>query len=526
MSDITTHRRVPYSPASLGLLGLLGLLVLLLLCPSCQSATQRQQRFETIEAEKQQKKAEQVAELRKARKEKLEKLLAIQRDGTRLKLAAERSEQLNMAWSALTQGNPAQAASTAEHLLSPESMVTTISYPDLDEKGEEIEATEELSIEITDAERAKLYDLQGTALFKLDQPDEAIEAFQAALEIQPDLRQARRNLGMLYFRAKRWKDCLDMWSTEMAYRDPNVMMLIGEAHFRLSKKTGDKARLKSARIAFESVLVQRPHDVKVHNWLATIEFELGRLDGAIEHFDAILAQNPLDTKWLELKARSLRQLERNEEAADAYELLYGVDPLPKYCRTLSALYGSLRQPALSAQWLIKTYGDLDRSAIPPNERLQIGHLFSESARNKEAIDWFESLQQGDDEFAEAQSRIAFLHRSEGRLDKALEAWEKLRGVEPEDCFAHLAAGDIYLEQQELESARDAYTTAAGYADCKADGFAGLAEVYYFMNNLDQAITEYEKALEQDPDSQRFRAALREIQAEREFARRAEEVSKQ
>jgi tetratricopeptide (TPR) repeat protein len=468
---------------------------------------------ERREIAKRAEEAEKAAEARalELKKKRREESLEVLRAHAKLTLQEERGRLLAQGWNRVQENRAAEALEIANALLGPELLRKTIDVPALEPNAPAEE--EQVAIELSAQEAAQVYDLKATALFKLDEVAEAIATYEEVLKLDSDSRQARRILGMLYFGESRWADALAAWEGEMAYRDPKVMLLVGEAHYRLSKESGDRGRLEGARIAIESVLVQDPNDEKVRQWLATIEIEAGRLELALRHLDAILEQNPLAERWLELKGQALLQLGRHEEAVETYELLYSAHPKPAVCQALSDLYALLDQPGIAADWLARAYARLNPRAVPASDRLRIGRLLAEAERAEEAVEWLSIVDEQDAEFAAAQASLARLYRAVGRLDDALEAFERIRRAKPDDCAAHLAAGDVFLERKQLDEARDAYTIAASFNDCKPDGLAGLAEVAYAGRNLPQALELYRDALGERPRDPAFESAIREIEAE-------------
>lgn len=379
---------------------------------------------------------------------------------------------------------------------------------------------------MTDAEKARVLVVKGSALFELDRTDEAIPVYEEAFRLDSSLRVARRNLGKLLFMKRKYEEAIRVWQREFAdgYRDADILYLYGQALYELGRQKNSPSLKEAARQAIQSVLVERPDDDEVRRWRAILEFETGRFEEAIRLFEAILEEKPLDPEYLGLLANCYSQLERYRDAVGVMELAARVrDPSPEEARFIGDLYAMLDDPDRAAEWLVRSYGGEVDSA-PAEDRFRIGFLFADAEKVEEAARWLDSIDESAREYGDAQARLAYIYRSQGDAEQALGAYQKIRSSRPRDGRAHLAAGDLYLEAKRLEEARKAYADAAGLPETKGDGLAGMAEVYYAEQNLEQAVSYYAQAIKASPEDVRFRAAHREIQEELRFRREVEETT--
>jgi tetratricopeptide (TPR) repeat protein len=99
---------------------------------------------------------------------------------------------------------------------------------------------------------------------------------------------------------------------------------------------------------------------------------------------------------------------------------------------------------------------------------------------------------------------------------AIEAYERLARLVPGDPAPLQSIGDIYLAQHRWLPAADAFNRALA---CRPDGgpaAAGLAAAYWGQGDARQAVTWWEKALQDDPQlaEARLRLAVADLQLER------------
>ncbi len=384
-------------------------------------------------------------------------------------------------------------------------------------------------------EEARIRYLEGSILYQLRRKEDWIRALDRALELDPEFRPARRDYGKMLFIEGEYRRALQVFQKELSdgYRDAELLFLVGQARYEVGREEFERgnpdaqaAHLEAARIAFQSALVElldKEREIEIRRWLAVLEFETGRFAEAVRLLEAIRRERPLDPQYLEYLANAYIGLEDYAKAIDYLELAARLrPPSPALAKSLGDLYAARGLPDRAADWLAIAYGG-DPSRATATERLNVGFLYLDARKHEDAIRWLGAIaRESKDEYAQARSALAYLYKDLGRTDEALAAFEEVRNARPQDCEAHLAIAEIHLDRKELDQSSEAYSRATGLADapCKAEGFAGLAEVAYERGNLDEAIRLYKKALETNPKDRRYEIALREISEEAKY-RKAE-----
>src|SRR5262245_12177662 len=145
------------------------------------------------------------------------------------------------------------------------------------EAAKETRPAEEF-FEATGSERSHLLTLKGSALSELGRNEEALQAFQQAIESDSENLLARRRLGKIHFDAQKFRPALEAWKPLLASgaRDGELLYLVGQARYEVARAEGRPEALQAARLAFEAVLIERPEDPEVVRWLATLAYETGR----------------------------------------------------------------------------------------------------------------------------------------------------------------------------------------------------------------------------------------------------------
>ncbi|HVR74478.1 MAG TPA: tetratricopeptide repeat protein [Planctomycetota bacterium] len=493
------HAPIPWSPRASSVL-VLSLLLSISLAAGCRTMT-RQKEME-LQAEKE--KAENAAkdDERRMQAEAERKRHEAEARDLRERLRQEAAE-------ALAGGDAAGAIYLIEQVFSP---------PPLERRDEATGKLEKVLVDppvLPPAEEAPALVIKAGALAELNQNAEAIAAFEHALKLDPSNRAGRRGLGKLRFAARKYSDALAAWTPELAdgYRDAELMSMVAQAQYHLGKLEGSQGRLEAARLAMQSVLLERPHDAEARRWLAFIEYDAGRYAEAALSFDAVLKEHPLDPDYLERAADVHGKLGNEERAMGLLQLSADIRPPSKaISRTLGNLYVSQGLPGRAAEWLARAHENNPGDA-PPGEQLQIGVLLAEARRPDEAEIWLDAVPEGDASFAEAQARLVLIHAASGKLDEAAASYESAKRLKSLDGAVHLAAGDAYLKKEQPDQAIEAFSRACAIRETRAAGLAGLAEVSYSRGNLAAALDHYRKALELKPVDARLLAAVEQIDEE-------------
>ena len=379
---------------------------------------------------------------------------------------------------------------------------------------------------MSDAVRAQFLVILGAAAYDLGKQEEGVANFEEAVRLDPKNRIARINFGKLRFEKRNWRGAIASWKHEFddGYRAGEILKLTGQALYELGIEEDEPSFFEASRAALLEALVANPTDEDLLRWLGLLEYKTGRFESALQYFRAILSENPLDMEYLEYVANCYLELEDYRRAADQFELIYRVtgELTPQICRTLSDLYLHLDLPDRSALWLQRGYPD--PRSMPASIRYALGESFLAAENLEQALEAFDEVPLGAEEYADGQAAAAEVEVRLGRHDAALHRLAEIFDSRPADGRIRLVAGDLHLEQREFAKALEVYNQAAGIPETKAEGFAGAAEAAYGLGYLRQAIDYYKSALKVDIQNAAYQANLREIKSEYEFKKSVEAAS--
>ena len=127
----------------------------------------------------------------------------------------------------------------------------------------------------------------GTTLQRQGQREDALKAFDKAVQLRPDVAELWKNLG-------------------------NVLV--------------DLERPNDALLSFQHALTLAPGLWRASNQCAVLLYNAGRFEEAITHLDRCLEQQPHHVPSLQLRALSLKGLKRYDEALAQNHQAYAIDP--------------------------------------------------------------------------------------------------------------------------------------------------------------------------------------------------------
>ena len=168
---------------------------------------------------------------------------------------------------------------------------------------------------------AELWKNLGTVLIDLLRSDQAVLSLQQALKLNPRYVDAANILGLLYFRLGRFReafDCFDL-SVEIQPRQADALhmrAIVLERQERFDEALADNIRSHELD----------PNNAETMNNLGHALQLLGRHDESLQWFDRALSLRPDFVEALGNKAFALTQFHRFDEAFACFEKSRSIDP--------------------------------------------------------------------------------------------------------------------------------------------------------------------------------------------------------
>lgn len=208
------------------------------------------------------------------------------------------------------------------------------------ERGDYADAVAELKVATTLlATNAGVWNYYGVALQGAGQPDEAVNAYKRALELDRDLMEAHYNLGNLWLDQNKPDQARVEFTAYTLRRnnDADGWFKLGSAQLR----TGDPVQ---AEKSFSAVLSLKPNDAGAYNGLGLARVQRGLpRDGAKFFAAAVQCRPDYGPAILNLATVDQQYLHDDKAALDNYHAYLNLQPRPDNWDEVNALADNLEK---------------------------------------------------------------------------------------------------------------------------------------------------------------------------------------
>ena len=374
-------------------------------------------------------------------------------------------------------------------------------------------------------DNARLHFVLGDTYGRLRMVDKAIEQYRAVVGIAPNSPEGREAekrsrilLGKKYGEQGDLERALQIFSSVLAeYPDDlSVLLDAGLANLLLN-------RLDNAQSILERVVLLQPDNGLAHSYLADVYDRKGDLQQAAVHYQRVVELLPADAppaRAARLKLaliKGLRQLNEGQtaEAAASFEEVLSLDPRHRLARlNLATAYRMLGDQARSERLL---RGLIDDNPADIDARLRLGALLIEEKRWDIAARELEEVMsrgRGGPQARQAAEFLGSLYASEqGKeiqariLEERIATYRALVQKNPDNVDAWTELGLIYLSQHRRLEAIEAFENVVRLQPNNSRAYLTLGDLYDEGAEYAKSITDYTRALELTTD-ERTKDAIR------------------
>lgn len=257
-------------------------------------------------------------------------------------------------------------------------------------------------------------------------------------------------------------------------------------YFRgITKKSIDD--FEQAGEAFRTCLKMAPDHAPTLYQLGIIAKEEGNRTYALDYFKRA-AENDASNKWyLNEYAEMLIKTRKFEEAASVYRDLLNQHPENlKYYYELSNTYifaGDLKSA-------VKVYDELEeKSGFSEDVTKQKIKLHQNLGNNKQVEKEIIRLVENDPGNVQYQGMLAKLYRSQGKTDKALEVFKKLKTLDSDNPLIHLSLADYYEDAGKYDEAFEERKAAFAHPELDIDNKIQMLLNYYRASSPGEKLNE-------------------------------------
>ena len=379
------------------------------------------------------------------------------------------------------------------------------------------------------------------------QIDRAIQSAETAVDLRPDSAAAYQTLGALYLMAKRYQQAADALETALEYDadDAWTYELLARVLTSVNQPEAAQRARGEAIERYRDVVASRPDDpVAAHLDLGNAYLSADQLDEALVEFSAAEAVSP-DTPsvyrglgnvhyWQGNRALAIAEYERWIELAsndaDAY-LLLGIMQSEEGDLTtaIATLEDAARlttcdsAPHLLLGGLYLQVEDLERSAAAYEQAVAIDPTYGDGHYVLGAVYYLQGQLDAAErsfsmavsltpESAAAYAALGIVAQDKGDYLRAVENFLEVLQLAPDDVPTSILLAHTYEAQGKGDKAIQVLQQVLKLVE-SVDLHAELANIYLAQDEIDNAISELERATALEPQRWLYHFQLGELNSQ-------------
>lgn len=336
---------------------------------------------------------------------------------------------------------------------------------------------------------------KGYSLTELGRAEEALDAYDEALALQPDYAWAWARKGRTLRLLARYPEALEAFEQAIEF-SPDYGWAWNGKGIVLERM----ARYEDALGAYQRAAELKPHDVWPLYNQADILQSMGRYDDALPLLDQALKVDPMHAHSWAKRGQIFRLLNQDQDAVKAYEVALRFQPdygwasnglglalkaLGRHQEALTAFQNAARDvPGEVWHWYnqVETLVDMGRydDALAPAQR---------------AVNV-------DPDHAYSWAKLAQVHRYLHRYDDALYAYDRALELSPGYGWAWNGKGIVLERLGQYEAALTCYDQAAQVSPDDVWHWYNQGNTLLQLDRYEEALLPLKKAIEVRPDHAR------------------------
>jgi protein O-GlcNAc transferase len=384
-----------------------------------------------------------------------------------------------------TEGSMVNTYQEAERLL--EEGIALEGQGKLEEALEHYEAAIGLKPEL-----ARAHFNRGNILLDKGDAAGALAAYEQAVKYKPDSAAAHYNIGSAHLRLGNPREAMAACRQAIALKPDFV-----DAHVSLGMALGELGEHREAISSYRRAAESRPASAELHHTLGRVMMESGQAEEAIASFDTALALNPEYAQAHHRRGIALQGLARFDEAIFSYRRAVKIHPglMDAHSDLASALkeLGHLDEA-------IACYGHaLKINPASTETHYNLGLVFTEQGKLEQATACHQRALEIRPDYAPAHNSLGAVLGQLGQYEKALEHFQRAIKSEPGNADGHLNLGITLATISQSKAAVASFQSALEIRPDHADTHVGLANALKDLGQFESALSSVRRALELDPD---------------------------
>lgn len=368
---------------------------------------------------------------------------------------------------------------------------------------------------------------RGNILLKKGDTVGALSAFDSAIDCKPDYAAAHFNKGNVLHDQKKFEAAaasyrkalefgpdlavvhnnlglvlLDLGQPEEALscyqRALELAPDLVETHFNLASVLKGLGQIEQALASCRVVLKLKPDHVLAHFNLGNALQEIGQLDEAAAAFRNTVSLAPNFAEAHFNLGNALQDLKQFEAAAESYRRAITLRPgFVEALANLGNTLNSLGQPELALERFQEVLQIRPGSALA---HFNVGLMQSRLGQVDTAIASFVCAVDADRGYVEAHMNLASALQATGRFNEAIVSLQAATTIASENAAAHFHLGNVLQVRGRFQEAAVSFTRAIELDPGWADAQCNLGHVLRELGHFEPAMACFCRALEIEPES--------------------------
>lgn len=333
---------------------------------------------------------------------------------------------------------------------------------------------------------------QGMALEQQGQPEEALQHYDLALALMPDLARAHFNRGTILLDRGDAREALMAFTKAARYKPDSAgaHFNVGAAHARLDHH-------EIAVPAYRQALALRPNFAEAQMALGAALEELGQDEEAIASYRRTLEIKPDYIEAHDKLVHILRRLERLDELVTAYRQMLKLDPdNADWLNSLGAVLRSQGRPKEAAASFRQALAANPKDALAHNN---LGATLRALGQLPDAVECYRRALEIRPNFIEAHHNLGNLLAELGQLDFAVSSYRQALSMNPDFAESLTAMGVTFQLQGRFEEAAACHRRALAVRPDYANAHSNLGNALQDLGLLEASLESTRRALELKPD---------------------------
>ena len=384
----------------------------------------------------------------------------------------------------------------------------------------------EKAIELNPEYAKAHYNLAG-ALHEINEFDASIQSYQNALFIESDYAEAHNNLGNVLKEIGQFDKAIESYEKAVALKPDYI-----EAYYSLGDSFYEFGKLEDTIKCYKRVLEYRPNFTGMHNNLGNVLRELGRFQEAVLCYEKAIS---IDTDFVEgyfnlgitfqglskFDSALLNYKKAIEIKSNYAEAFNNLGTLYKEMKDFdSSIKSYLEAIDIKSDYaeaynnlgiLYKELGQLDKALISHENAINIrpkydeahnnlGILYMELGQLDKSIKSYKQAIKANADFIEAINNLGLVLMNLGHTQEAIQHYQKALKIDPSFALTYNNLGVAYKNLHIHDAASKCFKKGIALNPNYVDAFCNYGHLLTEMDDLQEALINYQKAYEINPDT--------------------------